>query len=97
MITVPIVHVDDLVGKFPAQEVDLVKMDIEGAEQGLISDSDLTWLEHCKAIIAEFHPDLVDYRRLTKAIESKGMEYLPAGSQWQGSMDMFFRRPVRLG
>ena len=72
--------------------VDLLKMDIEGGEQDLLTQGDLAWLDEVDAIIAEFHSKVVDYPRLTETIASKGLQYYPAQSLWSNSMDLFVRR-----
>lgn len=72
--------------------VDLLKLDIEGGEQALLTGPDLTWLERVDAVIAEFHPELVDYPGLVELLIGRGFDYVPAGSAWAGSMDAFVRR-----
>jgi len=71
--------------------VDLVKMDIEGAEQELLT-GDLSWLQKIKALIIEFHPTLVDYPGLVNRLREAGFEYIPAGTAHPDSMDFFVRR-----
>lgn len=75
----------------PGQRVDLLKLDIEGGEQNLLLAEDVGWLDRVDAIIAEFHPDRVDVHRLVVTLERRGFTFLPAGSLWQGSMDIFRR------
>ncbi len=70
--------------------VDLVKMDIEGGEQALLS-SNLAWLDRIRSLIVEFHPPLVDYPGLVSTLERTGFRYIPAGSTHTGSMDGFVR------
>ncbi len=53
-----------------------MKMDIEGGEQALLTGP-LEWLNRTKAIIAEFHPDIVDYPLLTGLLERQGFKYVP--------------------
>lgn len=72
--------------------VDLLKLDIEGGEEELLTSGDLAWLERVDAIIAEFHPGMVDYQGLIQVLVSHGFDYIPAGSAWKGSMDAFVRR-----
>jgi FkbM family methyltransferase len=71
--------------------IDLLKLDIEGGEQALLTQGDLTWLDKVDAIIAEFHPEVVDYPRLIAVLVNRGFEYRAAGSAWPGSMDAFVR------
>ena len=68
--------------------VDLVKMDIEGGEQQLLS-GDISWLKRVRAMIAEFHPDKVDYPGLIELIEQQGFRYIHANSVHAGNMDAF--------
>ncbi len=42
------------------ETIDLLKMDIEGGEQALLT-GDTAWLSSVNAIVAEFHPSVVDY------------------------------------
>ena len=72
-------------------EVDLVKMDIEGGEQALLAEN-VDWLRRVKAIIAEFHPDVIDYPGAIRSIEQQGFRFLPAhGEAAVGAMDSFVR------
>ena len=72
---------------------DLVKMDIEGAEQELLT-ADLSWLQKVKSLIIEFHPTLVDYPGLVNSLREAGFDYIPAGTAHPDSMDFFVRRDV---
>lgn len=74
----------------PRVVVDLLKIDIEGGEQALL-DSDLAWLSRIGAIIAEFHPDVVDYESLVQRLVDHGFVYVPAGAAWPNQMDAFIR------
>jgi FkbM family methyltransferase len=77
----------------PGRRIGLLKLDIEGGEQSLLTCGDLTWLGCVDAIIAEFHPDAVDYLGLVRVLVEDGFEYVPSGTAWKGSMDAFIRRP----
>lgn len=74
----------------PNEVVSLVKMDIEGGEQELISGN-LHWLEQVKAMIVEFHPESIDYPGLVKTIEKQGFRYIPARTITPYNMDAFLR------
>ena len=69
--------------------IDLVKMDIEGGEGALLKAGD--WLSGVKALIVEFHPEKVDYRRLAAAVEQSGFDFIPVGAVLPKSTDFFFR------
>jgi FkbM family methyltransferase len=77
----------------PTEEIDLLKLDIEGGEEQLLS-SNLFWLKRIKSIIAEFHPRKVDYPGLVKIIEAEGFSYIPANSVHPDNMDSFLRKTV---
>jgi FkbM family methyltransferase len=90
---VPQVSMDTVLGLLPeGRRVDLLKLDIEGGEQELLTGGDLGWLDRVDAIIAEFHPLVVDYPGLVGRLVAHGFDHVPAGSAWAGSMDAFVRR-----
>ena len=60
--------------KHLCEEADLMKMDIEGGEQDLLS-SNTEWLSRIPVVLAEFHPDRVDYPGLIGKLESAGFVY----------------------
>jgi FkbM family methyltransferase len=68
---------------------DVVKLDIEGAEEDLLKDGG--WLQRVRVLVAEFHPDRVDYPGLVRLVCEKGFEYVPAGSVYRHSADTFYR------
>jgi hypothetical protein len=65
-------------------------MDIEGGEGPLLQEN-LAWLGRVRSLIAEFHPDLIDYPAAIRSIESQGFRYIPAHSAGPDSMDAFLR------
>jgi len=88
---VPVVSMDTLLGSVPPDaQIDVVKMDIEGGEGPLLREN-LAWLGRVKSLIAEFHPDLIDYPAAIRSIESQGFRYIPAHSAGPDSMDAFVR------
>lgn len=52
--------------------LDLIKMDIEGGEQDLLS-GDVSWLSKVGCFIAEFHPHLIDYPQLAAVMTGAGL------------------------
>lgn len=90
-LEVRVVTMPELIDVLGAR-VNLLKMDIEGGEQDLLTQGDLGWIDEIDAIIAEFHPTLVDYPQLTETLVNKGFRYYPAQSLWFGSMDLFVRQ-----
>jgi FkbM family methyltransferase len=71
--------------------IDLLKIDIEGGEQELLG-SNFEWLQRVDAIIAEFHPDCVDYPGLVAKLQERGFRYIPANSVFRNNMDSFVRK-----
>jgi FkbM family methyltransferase len=87
---VPMISVGTIIQKFAVTRFALVKIDIEGGEQGLF-DGPTEWLARTDAIIIEFHPTIVDYPRLTRLVSSNGFRYIPAHSLFPDNMDSFTR------
>jgi FkbM family methyltransferase len=88
---VPVVSMQTLFDRLPSgAQVDVVKMDIEGGEGPLLREN-LAWLGRVKSLIAEFHPELIDYPGAIRSIESQGFRYIPAHSVSADSMDAFIR------
>ena len=68
-----------------------VKMDIEGGE-GPLLQGNLTWLGRVRSVIAEFHPEVIDYPAAIRSIEGQGFRHIPAHSAADfDSMDAFVR------
>jgi FkbM family methyltransferase len=77
-----------VLAELPAERrIDLLKLDIEGAEEALLLADDLDWLDRIDSIIAEFHPATVNIPRLVAVLEQHGFTYFPAGTLWHGSME----------
>jgi FkbM family methyltransferase len=70
--------------------IDLLKIDIEGGEADLFSKN-LDWLGQVDAIIAEFHPTVIDVEPILTAICSQGFVYIPPHSVFKGNMGAFVR------
>ena len=64
--------------------------DIEGGE-GLLLRENLAWLGRVRSVIAECHPEVIDYPAAIRSIESQGFRYIPAHSVGPDSMDAFLR------
>lgn len=72
---VPVISMPTLLREHASgQPVALMKMDIEGGEQELLT-SDTEWLSRIPAMMAEFHPDRIDYPGLIGRLESAGFAY----------------------
>jgi FkbM family methyltransferase len=77
-------HNCEIVGR-----VNLLKIDIEGSEQDLLT-GDISWLHRVDEIIIEFHPTLVEYARLIRILVESGFSYTPPRS---GALAMdYFKR-----
>jgi FkbM family methyltransferase len=70
--------------------ISLVKMDIEGAEEPLLVEDD-SWLVQVDAVIAEFHPEIVDYPRLVSIVKERGFMFYPPRSVYERTTDAFRR------
>ena len=93
VIEVETLSMEDVLKNCNVDSIDLLKVDIEGGEQELFEASS-SWLHRVRFIIAEFHPDLVDYKGTVESIISQGFRYYRAGSLSRNSMDMFARHDV---
>lgn len=90
---VQMVSMSTLIETSGIETIDLLKMDIEGGEQALLT-GDTAWLSSVNAIVAEFHPSVVDYAGLVQILVDSGFRYIAAGTAWPGSMDAFIRDGV---
>jgi FkbM family methyltransferase len=95
-IEVALVTPQSLVDRFPATDrIDLVKIDVEGAEQALFN-ADLSWLDRVDCLVIELHADRVDYKRITTQLEELGFAGQEIGerNQYRGLTDLMvaFRR-----
>lgn len=87
---VSVVSMRTILDRFRLPELDLVKMDIEGSEQDLLMGP-TEWLSRTRAVIAEFHPPLIDYSGLTGLMEQLGFTYVRANTVFPNNMDSFYR------
>ena len=70
--------------------VDLLKVDIEGGEENLFS-GDVLWLTRVKALLVEFHPELIDYRRVKQVIVDSGLHCVQEDSIQENTLELFAR------
>lgn len=90
-IEVPVVSMQTLLDRLPrGTNVDLLKVDIEGAEEALFL-TDVGWLDRVKSIIIELHPANSDTPAVIDALVSRGFRHLPVGSVYAGTTDAFLR------
>ncbi|OYW71065.1 MAG: hypothetical protein B7Z37_28785 [Verrucomicrobia bacterium 12-59-8] len=87
---VPVVGIQDLLDRFPTGQVDLVKMDIEGGEEELLSH-DTDWLPKVKALLVEWHDDRADSRPLIRNVEAAGFLHQRINVERQDNLSLFCR------
>jgi FkbM family methyltransferase len=87
-VPVAMTTVGTILENFACSRLGLVKIDIEGGEQQLF-DGPTDWLHSTDAIIAEFHPALVDCSRIVGTIMSCGFTYIRSNSVFPNNMDSF--------
>lgn len=100
-IAVRLISPATVLERFPPDErIDLLKLDVEGAEAGLFA-GDLGWLDRVDSIVAELHSDLVDADGIVTTLVETGFAtaviaqrnpYLGVADQ----MVLFMREPARV-
>jgi Methyltransferase FkbM domain len=68
---VRLVTVPELIG---THQVDLMKMDIEGAEDMVITEN-ASWLAQVRVIVSELHPHYANTERIVETLRQAGFEY----------------------
>ena len=91
--TIPVcmTGIRELLARFPGGKVDLVKMDIEGAEQDLLGH-DTDWLDSVRALMVEWHDDRADSRPLIEKVVKAGFEHRPLNEARQDNLSLFVKR-----
>lgn len=89
-VKVPMAGMKELLSRFDGGRVDLVKVDIEGAEEAIFS-GDLSWLQSVQALIVEMHEDRVDVPALTKRVIESGFRAFPANTSHQDNLIAFLK------
>jgi FkbM family methyltransferase len=95
-LVAPCVTMSEILGVTPNNWIDLLKIDIEGHEETLLTENN-SWLQRVGAILIEFHPWLVDYPGSIELLKAHGFRYFPPAhtrkaDAWQGSTDLFVRQ-----
>jgi FkbM family methyltransferase len=90
LIQVPMVSMGELISRFDQASVDLIKMDIEGAEEAVFSNHP-EWLHQTKALIIEWHEDRADPAPLIQKIIQHGFSHHPANTEHQTNLGAFLR------
>lgn len=86
--SVRVVTVNEAIGG--TKPIRLVKMDIEGGEDALLT-RETSWIDQVQTLIAEFHPSLVDYPALVALLKNRGFRFYPPGSVNTYGTDAFER------
>lgn len=87
-LTVRSISMDDLLAQHvPTGRVNLVKMDIEGAESEVLT-GEMRWLDQVDCIIAELHPPY-SFEKFSQALSSRG--FTPVHPETTGRMPMAIR------
>lgn len=89
-IRVPVIGIDDLLARFPEGRVDVVKMDIEGAEAELLAE-DASWLSRVEALMVEWHEDRADPAPLIRNVEAAGFQHQRLNVRRQDNLSLFLR------
>jgi len=91
-LTVAVCSMDVVLAALGAPDcsADVVKIDIEGAEEALLG-GDPGWLASVGIVVAELHPELVDSDGIVAALEHAGLRALPVRAG-NGAVTTFVRK-----
>lgn len=92
---VPMVSMKTVLSRLEGRKVDLVKLDIEGGEEFLVS-ANCEWMDSVDFVITELHPEIIDLENVVNAFKRHGLSYHPGNggmgrSKHANFMDMFVR------
>ncbi len=90
---VAMISMNTLCERHGLERIDVLKMDIEGGEQQLLSGQ-TGWLSRVRSMIAEFHPDVVDYAGCVARIQDAGLRWIEPGSVFRLTTDCFVAAEV---
>lgn len=91
-ISVPMVGIRELLEQFPNGTVDLVKMDIEGSENALLSKH-TDWLANVRALMIEWHDEITPSPPLIQNLLSSGFHHRPMNAARQENLSLFVKAP----
>lgn len=80
-VKVPALTVSTLLSRLGVARVDYVKVDIEGAEKGLLLDGDLAWLDRVGQIGIELHGGITP-EDAAAVLRSRGMRTQASPRHW---------------
>ena len=89
-ISVPMVGIRELLEQFPNGTVDLVKMDIEGSENALLSKH-TDWLANVRALMIEWHDEITPSPPLIQNLLSSGFHHRPMNAARQENLSLFVK------
>lgn len=77
------ITIDDIIKKNNLQQIDFLKMDIEGAEEEIFNSGKLDWLDHVRSMNVEFH-ELTDAQLQEKIdlLKSRGFHAMKDTNHW---------------
>jgi FkbM family methyltransferase len=87
-VTVRAITVPELMAQFKIARIDLLKMDIEGAEEQLLNGPP-PWLRDVKVVVAEIHDKYIDGAAVRRSLADAGLEPHPPR---RGRTELFVRR-----
>ncbi len=93
-IAVEMLSMASILERIGDAEIDMLKIDIEGGEGALFDAADLSWLRRVRAMMIEFHPEVVDRAAIVEIITGYGFDFIPVGSVEEKSADTFVRQPA---
>ena len=67
------IGIQDLIEKYNISEIDVLKLDIEGAEEEVLTEKSSEWLNITKLIIVEFHGESIE-NNTTQYLNSMGFK-----------------------
>jgi FkbM family methyltransferase len=67
--TVQVLDVGALMGQLSLERIDVLKLDIEGAESRVLSEGCLQWLDRVSCLIVEFHGDHIEKEVTSRLVE----------------------------
>lgn len=80
----------------PTVEISLMKIDIEGGEQNLLS-AHTEWLSRVRVLVCEFHPQLVDYQLLQNTLAVAGLRRVAMRRINEDTVECFQRNEIAAG
>lgn len=90
-VSIPVIGIRELISRYPGGAVDVVKMDIEGSEGPLFS-TDLGWLSCVRALMVEWHDEIVPSGPLIENVTRAGFAHSRINAERQENLSLFVRK-----